>query len=398
MNASNSNKHFIFVLAVAGFASAASWRIADPIMGLLAADFQRGATEIALLSSAFAIAYALSQPIFGPLADTYGKSRVIAGLAGLLACSLLLSMFAATYPMMLAFRLFSGFCAGSIIPVSMALIGDRIPLAERQVAISRFIMVVSIGQIAGAALTGILADQFGWRSVFGFGGAIAAAAAAATFIFVKEPADAGPKPELGSYRENYRAVLNSPVTWPLIALFVIEGMLVHAIFPFVAPILAERSPGLHATEPGLIIGAFAAGIIAYTIFVTGFLKHLGMAGMMRAGGILMAASLLVFMIPKPWQIDLATMFVFGIAFYLLHNSLQTLSTEAAPAMRATAASVFAAAYFGGQALGPIVIGAMVTLSGATVAFSIAALGLGLAGLLAPVYLKLPTQEPMDKKS
>ena len=386
MTAQSNQTKLIFTLALAGFASAASWRIADPITGLLAGDFQRAAAEIAIFTSAFAIGYAASQPLFGPLADSYGKARIITGLAAALAGSLLLSMFASSYSAMMACRLFSGFCAGSIIPVSMALIGDRVPMAGRQVALSRFIMVVSVGQVAGAAATGLIADRFGWPSVFALGAVIAAGAAVAMAALVQDEPAAADRPDIRNIRANYREVFARPLTKPLAVLFAVEGMLVHAIFPYVAPLLSARGSGIQATEPGLVIGAFALGISAYTLLVSQFLKWLGPARMMQAGGVLMAASLLIFMLPKPWQFDLITMFVYGAAFYLLHNSLQTLSTEAAPGMRATASSVFAAAYFGGQALGPLIIAALFGSAGIGWVCVFAAAGLLAAGLIAPAML------------
>ena len=68
----------IALLALAGFASAASMRVCDPLLPKLAETFQATPGDAAHAISAFAIAYGLLQLVYGPLGDRYGKRRVIA--------------------------------------------------------------------------------------------------------------------------------------------------------------------------------------------------------------------------------------------------------------------------------------------------------------------------------
>jgi DHA1 family inner membrane transport protein len=52
------------------------------------------------------------------------------------------------------------------------------------------------------------------------------------------------------------------------------------------------------------------------------------------------------------------MFVAGVSFYMLHNSMQTEATELAPSARGSAVALFACGFFVGQGLGPIVFAAL----------------------------------------
>ena len=52
------------------------------------------------------------------------------------------------------------------------------------------------------------------------------------------------------------------------------------------------------------------------------------------------------------------MFVAGVSFYMLHNSMQTEATELAPSARGSAVALFACGFFVGQGLGPLVFGAL----------------------------------------
>ena len=45
------------------------------------------------------------------------------------------------------------------------------------------------------------------------------------------------------------------------------------------------------------------------------------------------------------------MFAIGFGFYMLHNTLQTVSTQMTPQARGTAVALFSCAFFLGQAVG-----------------------------------------------
>ena len=55
---------------------------------------------------------------------------------------------------------------GGIIPIAMAAIGDRATMAQRQITLGRFTVIMIFGQMAGAACSGVIAEYVGWRGVF----------------------------------------------------------------------------------------------------------------------------------------------------------------------------------------------------------------------------------------
>jgi predicted MFS family arabinose efflux permease len=62
----------------------------------------------------------------------------------------------------------------------------------------------------------------------------------------------------------------------------------------------------------------------------------------------------------------------GLGFYMIHNAIQTRATELAPQARASAMSLHAFAFFGGQSLGPIIYGVGAGLFGLPVTLALAA--------------------------
>src|SRR3954447_22808248 len=140
----------LFILALCGFSGALATRLFDPLITSIASDFATSVSVVALLSSAFALPFGLSQPFLGPLGDSFGKAVVIKVATAVLAVCLLASALAPNLTVLFISRILGGVAAGGIMPVCMALIGDRFPLAVRQVAMGRYIGATLVGQLVSA--------------------------------------------------------------------------------------------------------------------------------------------------------------------------------------------------------------------------------------------------------
>src|ERR671911_1676129 len=157
----------LFILSLCGFSGALATRLLDPLITSIAADFATSVGVVALLSSAFALPFGLSQPFLGPAGDAFGKVVVIKVAVAVLALCLLASALAPDLTVLFISRVLGGVAAGGIMPVCIALIGDSFPLAVRQIALSRYIGATLVGQLVGASVGGILAEWIGWRGVLG---------------------------------------------------------------------------------------------------------------------------------------------------------------------------------------------------------------------------------------
>ena len=160
-------RNLILILSAGGFASTFSSRAVEPMVGIIARDLATSPQTIALLSAAFALPYAFIQPILGPVGDALGKERVIKVALALLLATLAGAMAAPDTTVLFALRIVSGAAAGGAVPLSLALIGDRVAMEDRQVALSRYLVAVIVGQLAGSSLAGLMAEAVGWRGVFG---------------------------------------------------------------------------------------------------------------------------------------------------------------------------------------------------------------------------------------
>jgi MFS family permease len=187
-------RRLIFLLGVACFAGTLSARVTDPFVAALAEEFAAPAERVALLATAFALPFALIQPFVGPVGDALGKRRVIQAALCLLAVFTLAAPLAPDLGTLIVLRGATSAAAGGIMPLTLAALGDAVPIRDRQVALSRLLVFGIGGQIAGGALAGLLAPALGWRGVLGLCGGIAAAAAA--LVMLLGPAPGPPEPRL----------------------------------------------------------------------------------------------------------------------------------------------------------------------------------------------------------
>jgi predicted MFS family arabinose efflux permease len=374
------------VLGLCGFVSAFTTRLIDPLVPMLAAEFAESIHRIAFLATAFSGSYALGQPFLGPIADSVGKLRSITACLAALCLLSVLAAFATGFWTLFALRAAGGVVAGGIVPAAMATIGDRAPMAQRQIMLGRFIVIMIIGQVAGAAFSGLIADHVGWRAVMGLTGLLAAGGALLVRLVLKpRPAAERPPLSLAGALASYRAVFANPRSKRLYLLVMLEGLLVFGLPPYAAAMLYDRS-GVGASEAGIVIGAMGLGGILYGVMTRLLVERLGPSRMMRLGGLAVALSYFAFMLPGPWWSAIGIFLVIGLGFFMLHGTFQAQATELAPAARGSAMALSACFFFMGHATGPLVMGAALQVLGPQAALAVFGVGIGALGLAAPRLL------------
>src|SRR5215470_13458150 len=121
-------RSLILRLSIIGFVTALASRATDPIIPPIAHDIQVDPNAVALLATAFALPFALVQPILGPVGDMVGKVRVMIACLGVTMIAMLVSGLAQNFTVLLVARVVAGAAAGGIFPVGIAVIGDLVPV------------------------------------------------------------------------------------------------------------------------------------------------------------------------------------------------------------------------------------------------------------------------------
>jgi predicted MFS family arabinose efflux permease len=324
--------------------------------------------------TAYAFVHACSLLLSGPIGDRVGKYRSIAIACVLSAVTVALCGLAQSLSALTLARLASGITVAWIVPLAIAFIGDVVRYEQRQEVIGRFLAGQIAGQLFGQAAGGVIGDYFGWRTVFFVLAVLfAVAAAALAFELVTNPLtrpDARPTPRHPF--ADYATVLTNP--WARFVLLVtgIEGGLVFGVFAYVGADLHLRF-GLSFSAVGLVVATFAVGGLAYAASVRALMDRLGQIRIATLGGAVMGVSFLSLAVQPTWLLAPIAIPGIGYGFYMLHNTLQTVSTQMSPDARGTALGLFATAYYFGQSAGAALGAPVIDRFGAPPLFLLSAL-------------------------
>ena len=125
-----------------------------------------GLSQFPWLFSVYLLAQAVSVPIYGKVADRYGRKPVMLIGVGLFVLGSLLCGFAWSMPALVAFRAVQGLGAGAVQPVGMTIVGDIYSVAERATVQGYLAAVWAISSLVGPTLGGAFADFASWRWIF----------------------------------------------------------------------------------------------------------------------------------------------------------------------------------------------------------------------------------------
>jgi EmrB/QacA subfamily drug resistance transporter len=124
---------------------------------------------ISLLSWVFAIytlTTAVTTPIYGKLADLFGRKKVFIFGVILFVLGSMLSGAAQTMTQLIWFRAFQGIGAGAVMPITFTIIGDLYPGEQRAKMQGVFSAVWGVAGLLGPLIGGFFVDQMSWRWIF----------------------------------------------------------------------------------------------------------------------------------------------------------------------------------------------------------------------------------------
>jgi MFS family permease len=243
------------------------------VFPVLKSQFGLSDLQLGYIGSSFMWVYALAAPAAGLIADRLPRKTVI--LSGLIFWSLITvaTALSATYWQLVTFRALEGLGEAFYFPASMSMLSAYHGPDTRSRAMSWHQSSVYAGTIAGGALAGWLAQQYGWRSgfyVFGSGGLLLGLVLLA---LLKEPETRAAAEEHGAFnlRDAGRAIFGNPAVLVLMAVFV-GANFVAMIFLTWLPSYLSRSFGMTLAMAGLnatvylqiasVLGVLSGGALA----------------------------------------------------------------------------------------------------------------------------------------
>lgn len=121
---------------------------------------------VALTVSIYLAAVGVGQICFGPLADRFGRLRIIFGCLFIYEILTVSCIFSPTIEWLITLRTLQGFFVSGTIVSAQAIIADIYEEAERGNAMGIFLAPMLVGPIIAPLCGGILSATFSWRATF----------------------------------------------------------------------------------------------------------------------------------------------------------------------------------------------------------------------------------------
>jgi len=125
-----------------------------------------GFAQFPWLFSVYLLAQAVSVPIYGKLADLFGRRPIMLFGIGLFFLGSVLCGFAWSMPALIAFRGLQGLGAGAVQPMSLTIAGDLYSTAERGKVQGYLASVWAVSSVVGPTLGGVFSEYLTWRWIF----------------------------------------------------------------------------------------------------------------------------------------------------------------------------------------------------------------------------------------
>lgn len=158
-------KGIIISIMVAMFLGAVEGTVVTTAMPTIVKDLN-GFDKISMVFSIYLLTSAISTPIYGKIADLYGRKRALStGIIIFLIGSALCGISTNMYELIL-FRAFQGIGAGAIFTVGYTIVGDAFSVEERAKVQGWISSVWGIASLLGPFIGGFLIDRLSWHWIF----------------------------------------------------------------------------------------------------------------------------------------------------------------------------------------------------------------------------------------
>lgn len=387
-----NRKKLVILLGLAGFIVMADNWVVSPILPAIAKTVGVPAAGAGVLIAAYMLPFGLFQLVFGPLADRFGKSRIIIGTLAAFSVATALLALGTTIPALASIRALTGLFAAATMPISLALIGDVVPMAQRQQAIGSFMGISFLGQALSMGIGGAIAYFLDWRGVFLLYGAFAALMTVVLWRGLRTAAQGETHNPNAPVLRPYLDLLRDGASMRAYLVILLEGVFLLGSFSYLGTVLSERFQ-LSFLAIGGVMTAFGVAAVIAGRTSAAIAARFGRTRTIAAGLLLAAlADGLVVAGASSLVLTGIGVFLLGFGFMTAHSTLLTVATEFARSARGAAMSLVTFAFMLGGAAGTQLGARVIGASGSTTMYAAYGIGLALLGFVTIPALSAAARE------
>ncbi|QNG21014.1 MFS transporter [Rhodococcus triatomae] len=182
----STGSRFVFpILAVGGVFQAILQTVMVPLLPSMPALTGASITAASWLITTTLLVGAVVTPIFGRLADMYGKKRMLIASFALMTVGSLVCATTSDITLLIGARALQG-AGAAVIPIGISILRDELPPHRVNRAVATMSSTLGLGTALGLPFAASIAEYANWHTVFWVTSGLGLALIAATALFIRE--------------------------------------------------------------------------------------------------------------------------------------------------------------------------------------------------------------------
>lgn len=340
----------IAALCVGAFLVFANVYLTQPLLPMLADEFQLGSLAAGMSFTITTLTLGLSLLIFGPLSDAMGRNLLMSvTLAGVVFCTFSLAL-VETYNQLLFLRALQGFFLAGLPAMAIAYMGDEFSKPALISAVGVYISANTLGGIGGRLIGGFFGEWFGWQEAFLCLSLISFICLVLFVLLLPASEHFSPRPLKPTYM--FAAIQRHLKTPTLLLAYLIGGLNFFIFlnqYSYATFLLASPAYGLPASVLGMLFLTYLSGTLG-SAFSGKFIRHIPQPLVMAMGILLVMSGSLITLF-ETVQMIVVGFLINAFGFFLAHSAASSWVSHSALHSKATASSVYLVFYYLGASVG-----------------------------------------------
>lgn len=319
----------------------------QPLLPTLSSAFGVSREAAAALTTVTFIPLAVAPLLYGYLLESISATRLLKLTVPLLAITELLFAATASFPLLLVIRLVQGLLIPAILTALMTYISQHSSSESIQRSMSIYIAATIIGGFVGRAISGLIANLFGWQYSFIV---LAISLLAGFLLLYRLPESTSlkltrPSPQI------LQQILRKPAFLPLYLTVFCLFLVFAAVMNYLPFRLTELSAQADEWRIGLMYSGYTMGIVT-SLGAPAACRWLGGEARAIQLGLLAFAAILIGLATNQIWLLFCVMFLFCAAMFLVHSTASGLINRLAGSdNRGLTNGLYVAFYYSGGAIG-----------------------------------------------
>ncbi|WP_409523662.1 MFS transporter [Nitrincola sp. MINF-07-Sa-05] len=337
-------------LCLASFMVFANLYVTQPLLPMLAGEFNITAVQASWSFTLATLTLSLSLLFYGPLSDAVGRRGImLMTLCGVTASTLALSL-VSSYEQLLLLRGIQGFFLAGVPAIAIAYMGDEFSRKGLLLAVGLYVSANSLGGIAGRLVGGFTAESLGLSGVFMMMALVSFVCLALVFRLL--PASQHFRPQGLNIRRILGDISGHLRNPPLLLAYIIGGFNFFIFvnqYSYITFVLVEDPYRLSTAMLGMLFLTYLTGTFGSAISGR-VAQRLSQPLCMALGIVILMCGTLLTLLPSLVAI-IAGLFINSFGFFITHSCASSWVSHQAQHAKASASSLYLVFYYMGASTG-----------------------------------------------